>query len=259
MPTDARPTLIIAGVPQPIVTRNKRFQPSIDGWRVEMIHSRKNHADVSTCWREVLACADATAEAGAHIAAFHLSPTGREHFARTVYARHRLFWPDRTLLRDFGTPRFLAGLEARIYFEMDWRNVIRPRALPDAALLLPETAFEVETPLASVWARSQKVSPSHDSLEAVAAYIEQIRGAYYKGDRTWEDAHGLRWRVDPSAHATCPRDRRWKYTVCLPEHFHFDVHHHRRAPFSLPDHAGNRRTFREYTNVDAHGWIRGGK
>ncbi len=53
--------------------------------------------------------------------------------------------------------------------------------------------------------------------------------------------------------------RRWKFTYRLSPGFHFDVSHVAGRRFTLTDAHGERLSFEEYSNVDAHGYVRGGK
>ena len=56
-----------------------------------------------------------------------------------------------------------------------------------------------------------------------------------------------------------PSWRRQKLGFLLSNGFHFDVKHDAGASFQLPDQDGEQHKYSRYTNVDPHGFLRGGR
>ena len=142
-------------------------------------------------------------------------------------------------------------------FEEQWRQRLRPDL--NSPLLLPESAFEADPNVRDTWIRAHNVVVDHDNMDAVDVSIRRFVGVHRKGPG-WVDARKLLFNKGaPHGEHGLPAWRRQKLGFRLPEGFHFDVNHQRDRSFRLSDQNGIRHQFHTYTNVDPHGFIRGGQ
>ena len=223
-----------------------------------LCHSRKAKSDLNTCWSDVLWHADEPSHGGAHIFAFHGTESQRGEFEASVYGRHRLVWLDQSDLLVYGTKRFSTKIKSLIDFEQMWRGSVRPKDVR-SPLILPECSFETTGAVSDTWKRAHRVRIGHDEIPSVASLIGLFRERHYsKG--CWIDVHARRFDPGASRHGVhVPRERRWKFALEVPEGFHFDVQAERGQPFTIRDAQGAIRKYLAYTNVDCHGYVRGGK
>ncbi len=251
------PLMIVAGMPQPVLIRSKGFCPSIPGWDVYLAYSRGRKADLQSCWKGVRSVADAAPNDGVHIFAYHHIESERGKFERTVYARHRLVWLERSTLALFGCDEFTGLLSQLACFESIWREQVRPRGT-GSALVLPECTFSPSRRFEGIWRRAHRVRIGHDSTQRIAAEIRLFKSHHFlKG--AWVDRRRLVFDARGPGHGRTVRSRCWKFTYVVPDGFHYDVQHsHSNTAFTLIDYAGVTRQFRRYTNVDCHGFVRGG-
>ncbi len=251
------PLCLLAGVPKPIGLRHRGYSPGIPGWEVIVLPSPLNQASVVRSWSAVLECADRAEEAGAHILGFHPRIQDRGEFEATVYGRHRLVWLDEHRLGEYGTEQFTDYIERILDFESRWREALRPSETRHA-LILPEPSFEPDAALRNAWARAQRVQTESDSLERVSALLSSLRARHYS-DGVWQDRVGLVFDPGGPRHGEATREWRWKYTYLVPAQFHYDVRAVGNRGFRVRDRFGDVHSFREYTNVDCHGFVRGGR
>lgn len=250
--------LILAGISQGVVQRHKGYRPELDGWDLVLCHSRKAKSDLWSCWGEVLTLARESPDSGAHIFAFHNVASERREFERDIYARHRLIWLDQSSLAFYGTDRFTDTLQELARFEEEWRARLRPEDVR-SALMLPEITFETVSNLDALWKRAQKVRRGRDDILKVRKLMEHFRTDHYRKG-LWNDRRQRRFDPGGPRHGVhIPTEQNWKYTFRVPAGFHFDVSREDSADFSLTDCKGTVHTFRCYTNVDCHGYVRGGK
>jgi hypothetical protein len=251
------PLLLIAGVPLPVFNRNRRYKPPLARWSLSVIPStHKNRADLHSCWAEVLTAADRYGEDGTHIIACHYWEDDYSHFEDTVRDRHRLIWLERLAGREFGSPDFTRLIQGLADFELDWRQTLRPTGT-NSELILPEPSF---SPIVArdMWGRARRVTTTRDDMNRIASQIRYFRQTH-RQRRVWHDARDLHFDPYGARHARTSQSNRWKFTYLVPEGFHYDVRHARRnISFTLQDARGAVRRFTRYTNVDCHGFVRGG-
>lgn len=254
------PMLLIAGIPKALIRRNREYKLNVTGWDTRIIPSQDKGATLASYWKRVLAAADGHGPEGVHIIGFHhLGDDDRRSFEKNVGDKHRLIWLSNQLLALYGTDEFGDFILSHAQFEEQWREKIRPQRIA-SALLLPESSF---TPVVAskIWYRTRRVTPSRDDLTAITRLLDDFRQRHLVGSRSvWKDGRDLEFQFSGSRHANTPTERRWKFTYFVDENFHYDVKHSRsNTPFIIIDGNGVSRRFTNYTNVDCHGFIRGGK
>ena len=158
---------------------------------------------------------------------------------------------------QYGSGDFRDAIQVLLDFEEQWHQGLRPDL--SSPVLLPASAFEAGANVRDTWTRVQDVMISHDRIDAVRGLI---RG-FARDHRTrsgWIDERRLRFRRGaPHGMHGLPAWRRQKLGFRLPDGFHFDVMHERERTFQLNDEEDRPRTFDAYTNVDAHGFVGGGR
>ena len=251
------PLLIIAGVHTSVTSRNKGYVPRVDDWNVKMVPSReKTKPDLHSCWTEVLAEASKDPE-GAHVFAYHYREDEYPKFNSEMHDRHRLVWMARDTLGYYGSAKYTKMIEHHLEFELRWRDKLRPRGV-DAAGILPERSFSPKT-CEDMWSRMRSVRLNKDNLDRVFALVRHFRDTHY-GTGRWEDDRGLLFKVASDRHGLNPPYGSFKFTYLLPEGFHYDVRRKiGNRGFTVEDVEGRSHQFRNYTNIDPHGSIRGGQ
>ena len=250
------PLLIVAGMPTSVVSRNRYYMPMVDDWNIELIPSRdKRKADLQSCWQKVLEKASVDTE-GTHVFAYHYLEEEYPKFNSRMHNRHRLVWMARDTLAYYGTDRYSEMIQKHLDFECRWRNVLRPRGV-NAAVLLPESSFSPKG-FKEMWSRMRTVHLYRDNLERILSLVRGFRNTHYSVGR-WEDDRGLQFKVATARHGSNPPYGHFKFTYHLPEGFHYDVRGTiANRSFTIKDAEGRSHRFRNYTNVDVHGSIRGG-
>jgi len=249
-----RPRLIIAGTAGWLAYRHRGYKIAIDGWEVYLLPSRTQKADLRSCWGDVLAVADASTHGGAHILAHHNVFRERDRFDAEVYGRHRLLWLEKIDFDHYGTESFAARVAELVGFEELWRESIRPRD-PRSPLILPERSFN--TAYGDMWRLAQRVRSTRGDVHEVVSVMERFREDHYsKG--YWVDEGGKVFNPAAKHGIHVASARQWKFAYEVPPGFHFDVRRERGGEFSICDQEGVFRRFSTYTNVDCHGYIRGG-
>ena len=251
------PISLLAGVPKPIGQRHRGYLPSISGWQVIVVPSPAKEVSVNPSWDAILQHADSADEAGAHILAFHSKIPDRGKFEKSVYGRHRLVWLDSQLLNLYGSVQFTQHIQDILDFEDQWRELIRPSNTRHA-LILPEPSFQPDSALSTAWSRVQRLVREKDSLERVSAQINAFRRRHYSNS-VWQDRAGLVFDPGSVGHGEAKREWCWKYTYLVPAQFHFDVRAISNRGFQVRDRSGAVHSFTEYTNIDCHGVVRGGR
>ena len=249
------PLLIVAGIPLGAHQRAKS-RPARVGWTIWEIPSHAHkRADLSGIWPRIMAAADRAPDAGAHLLLAHDRESDRPHFRELVCRSHRATWLARELSRQYGRREFLKAFDEFMDFEEEWRARIRPGI--ESPLLLPETVFVAESSVKDAWSRARNINRERDDLHAVEQTIRRF-GDRHRSQGCWHDRRELIFCHGPhhGSHGL-PEWRRRKFTFCFPEGFHFDVKHSRNRNFQVRSGSGMRK-FNKYTNVDPHGFLRGG-
>ena len=249
------PLAIIAGMP-----RNKARQlrrridqtPTHGMWCLVWVPARNDQAGLQAVWGEVISAADAADAAGVHILAYHKAVSRRSRYEEEIRFRHRLGWLDHSLLYLPSGNEWWLEIEERLRLEKVWRGVVRPSNRSDA-LILPRDTFESHK---DPWTTAQRAET--DRWCARAQREIDSFGEHHRYRRYWRDEKALLFDFRGQEHGHAPQCRQWKFTYQLSPGFHFDVCHEHARRFSVVDSDGETRNFRKYTNIDAHGHVRGG-
>lgn len=252
-----QPLALIAGIPLGLFRRAKQ-KPKRTGWSIQIIpsnHTRK--PDLNGIWKQAMQCAGDSRADGVHMLLTHYRDDERPCFRQEAVPSYRVIWISSGMSRQYGTATFDAKLETLLDFEDVWRKAIRPTL--NSPLLLPETAFSAQHSVTDMWHRSRNVHRGKDDVQHVERVAQRFRRIHFKSEYGWRDNEGLTFSRGP-AHGgrNIPAWRRKKLTFNLPEGFHFDVRHDKGRPFFVNDERRGRHKFVEYTNIDPHGYLRGG-
>ena len=250
------PLAVIAGMPN---NKAREFKQLIDDtatygtWNLAWLPSRGNQAGLRSVWGEVTDMADASDASGVHILAYDKSLSGRRRYEGEIRFRHRLVWLDHSLLFEGRDDEWWTQIEEKLRLEETWRGSVRP---PNRghALILPFGTFASRL---DPWTTAQRARTQRMVGRARGEIDAFHRDHRYKGH--WRDERGLVFDSAGPEHGIAPENRRWKFTYQLSPGFHFDVRHEAGRGFTVVDANGERQSFREYTNVDSHGHVRGGQ
>ena len=202
--------------------------------------------------------ADSANEAGVHILAFHSRSSKIAGSSRNPYtAGIGLCGWIVQLLNLYGSVQFTQHIQDVLDFEDQWRELIRPSTTRHA-LNLPEPSFQPDSALSDAWSRAQRLVRKKDSLERVSAQINAFRRRNYSNG-VWQDQADLVFDPGGARHGEAKREWRWKCTYLVLAQFHCDVRAISNRGFQVRDRSGAAQSFTEYTNVDCHGVVRGGR
>ncbi len=194
---------------------------------------------------------------GVHLILAHHRDDERSEFEQMVCGFYRVIWIPHELSRSYGTEEFKGEISAALQFEDRWRAKLRPTI--DSPLLLPETAFSASESVVDMWRRAMKVRRDRDGLEAVQKVIGRFKH-HHRKTMIWRDSRDLDFSRGPNHGGLhLSKRRRRKLTFNLPDGYHFDVRHCEGRRFHVRDQSRTKRHFIDYTNIDPHGFVRGGR
>ncbi len=252
-----QPLALIAGIPLGRFRRVKQ-KPKRTGWSIQIIPSNDTKKpDLNGIWKRAMQCAGDSGADGVHMLLAHYRDDERPCFKQKAGHSYRVIWISSGMSRKYGTDTFDEEIKNLLDFEDVWRKVIRPTL--NSPLLLPETAFSAQHSVTDMWRRSRNVSREKDDVQHVKDVAQRFRKHHSKRKHRWQDTEGLTFsrRTDHGG-MHLPSCRRKKLTFNLPDGFHFDVRHDKGRPFFVNDERRGRHKFVKYTNIDPHGYLRGG-
>ena len=213
--------------------------------------------DLRAIWNRVLQAWNNGPNAGTHLLLAHDTEDERPGFIELRHRSFRATWLPRELSNRYGSKAFTQAIDEVLKFEEQWRSRLQPSV--NSPLLLPQTAFSAHPSVKDTWKRVRTVNSLHDTIEAVEHSISRF-SQYHRRNRVWCDSRELAFsRCAYHGHHDLPAWRRQKFTFHFPDGFHFDVKHVRDHRFSVYDQEGVPKQFIRYTNVDPHGFLRGGR
>jgi hypothetical protein len=200
---------------------------------------------------------------GAHIFGIDASKD-RQAVADRISPHFRFRWLPAHLAADAGrglvSPLQDSLVEA-LAEETLWLNNVKPR---DSAspLILPKI-FEPQRDLREIWRLSESYNnPGHlqKATELIERFIKEhrFRGAS-GGNAPWLGSDGWFWDDDGPRHGQPSFPGDWKYSLRLPDGFHYDVSSKTKNKTHFADRHGCRHPLppKKYFNVTAHGELRG--
>jgi len=277
---------IVAGMPRGAASRLKAFMRKQNvtvrhDWTLDFVNASSECVGLLASQVDALTEL-AAAAGGAHILMFgvqhregqeqhdaaRLSARIDDHF-RVVRLRNDWL---RLVPADNG--KFLEHVDAVLASEEAWAEHVRPidTASP---LILPEQCFYCSRLHDGIWQRAREFGDPQ-RMRHLATVLSDFRTRHEEELEAFAGAHratggkGYGWRwVDAShrvfahrgeAHGRhTPGLRDWKYSLRLPDGFHFDVTHLRADAFAFRDREGVEKRVAQgaHCNVDAHGYLRG--
>ena len=250
------PVAVVAGMP---VGKAREFKSRIEnfaspeGWSLEWVPARGGQPELRRCWYEVEEIIESVGGAGVHILAYEKTKSERRQYEKQVRFRHRLVWLDHSHLYPHSVKNWWLEVEESLRLEDAWCRAVRPSNQHHALILPSGTFASARDP----WTRAQRAQ-SEIELEQACDEIK-IFSERHKHKGRWKDDNALLFDSSGAQHAQAPTERRCKFTYQIPPAFHFDVQHESQRRFSIAGADGVQRTFQAFTNVDAHGYIRGGE
>ena len=251
------PVALVAGIPLGVY-RRAREKPERSAWSVHVIPSHdQKKSNLDRIWKRVIDWADESDSDGIHLFLSHHRESEYPAFEDKISQSYRIVWIPSEVSKIYGTDLFAEWIYFELEFEERWRATIRPTV--ESPLLLPETGFLARDSVRSMWCRVRGVRPHKDDLIAVHNVITRFR-TQHRTSNGWLDGRRLVFSRGPSHGGYhLPKWRRTKFTFNLPDGFHFDVRHNTGSTFRISNESGKFLTFDEYTNIDAHGHVRGGR
>lgn len=252
------PLAVVAGIPlEP--HRRARAKLARPGWDIQVFPGAQDrYADLRGVWSRIMNVADQAPADGVHLLLSHDKEDQRPGFLELKSRSYRAVWLPRILSAEYGQPAFDVAIDDILAFEECWRAIIRPGL--SSPLLLPETAFSAESSVSNIWDRARNVNEAaRDSLDSIKSAIARFRSVHRRHGG-WCDANQLLFTSGTARHGShgLAAWRNKKLTFELPVGFHFDVKHRRHRSFNVVDWPGVLHRFNQYTNIDPHGFIRGG-
>lgn len=252
------PLAIIAGI---ALGSRRRHRPRMThrGWRILTLPGHDYaRGKLNKIWKRVLREWENGPSAGTHLVLAHDAEHERPNFIKLIKERSlRATWLPRELSNQYGSEEFIQMICKILSFEEQWRNRLRPTI--NSPIMLPHSAFAARPHVENTWNRVSSVSLEKDCIKAVEKSISRFRDSH-KRRGNWRDDKELEFsnRENHGSHGL-PLWRRQKFTFQFPDGFHFNVRHVRGRRFSVVDHEGESEEFNEYTNIDPHGFLRGGR
>lgn len=256
------PLLLIAGIPQKVYQRAKRFEFEVEDWDVQILpSSNKDRPEWTGPFAERVLSLIFDSTGGGHVLGFG-EEGKKEPWTSRLRQHVRFRWlNNKSLYLLTSDPNgFESLLRTEAEFERAWRQEILPRD-ERSPLLLPECTFS-PAGYFQMWSKAAAIAPSaHPSgpqfgLKQVTQQVAGFRDMHRMRDN-WLDARELIFSND-ELHAIAPEQWKWKLSFRVSDGFHYNVNHLKGRSFTVCDLKGTvfRQKSGEHINVDCHGWCR---
>ncbi len=259
------PTFILAGVQRSLGPRVKaaleRDPAGVAGWTAVTMFGKANGQ--SQIGREQVDELMRLAEErdGAHI--FGVSAVkDRREIEDLVRPHFRFRWFDPAPVNLVGRgdeTSLLAALAAALAEEDYWLTNVKPSSSASPLALPP--IFSCQRDLADTWRLAESYN-NRGHLETAAKRIAKFTNAHRRRvdgfkNTPWNAEDGWIWDDDGARHGNPEFPMDWKYSLRLPDGFHFDVSPKAKGKTYFADRFGGRHSFKTHVNVTAHGTVRG--
>lgn len=254
---DHQPLAIIAGIALGSYRRCRR-KILRRGWRIHVLPGHDHvRGNLRAIWNRVLQEWNSGPSAGTHLVLAHDTEDERPGFVELKHRSFRATWLPRELSNQYGSEAFTRMIDEILSFEEQWRVRLRPGI--NSPVLLPHTTFAAHPSVKDTWNRVRSVSGQNDNIEAVERSISRFN-QLHRRNGIWCDGRQLAFSHGAyHGNHGLPLWRRQKFTFQFPDGFHFDVKHVRDQRLSVHDQEGAPKAFVQYTNIDPHGFLRGGR
>lgn len=261
------PTFILAGHQRSLARQVKsaveQASERFAGWTFALLpsHSSKQAGIDSKQVTELLNLA--SEHGGAHIFGLD-ADKARATVADRISPFFRFRWIATHLAADTGrgvVAPLQDALAAAVAEETLWLEKVKPR---DSAspLILPKI-FLAQRDLREMWRLSESYNNTghiEKAAEMIARFVKEHRYRGMSGTNApWLGADDWLWDDDGPRHGQPNFPEDWKYSLRLPDGFHYDVSSKTKNKTHFADRHGTRHPLpsKKYFNVTAHGEIRG--
>ncbi len=255
------PTALIAGLPQSMIPRVKNILHGCAlpaGWTIKFAAgSNAKRASVGCDGLEDIVGHMSSTESP-HIMALTESRNERNEVERRLTPHFRLRWlPSEPFVRQ--SQDIVALIQDAILEEDKWRIRVLPRDEKHVLVLPHIFDSSCKDGGLTIWQRATRWG-DEGLIRAAERLIARFEGIHQKKGKVCHDARGLAWNHAGQRHGDIPIPRNWKFSLKLPESFHFDVAYPSPKEYSINDALGRRHTASKgplhHLNIDAHGYVR---
>lgn len=259
------PTFILAGFQRNLAPRIKKALENgaaqFAGWTsLSLVGHQNNQHDIGLDQiDELLAMAEE--HDGAHIFGVSTLST-RGEVEERIRPHFRFRWLDAKPVGLVGSgdeATLITALSQALVEENYWLNNVKPK---DSAspLALPDI-FTCQKDLKDIWRLSQSYN-NQGHLEAAVKRIAKFTSYHRRRidgfkNTPWHADDDWIWEDDGERHGNPDFPMDWKFSLKLPDGFHFDVSAEVKGKTHFTDRRGKRHVFKKHLNVTAHGEVRG--
>lgn len=255
------PTALIAGLPQSMVARIKALLQSCqlpDGWNVRFAAgSDARRPSVGYNALEDIV-GHMSPQESPHIFGLTENRGERAEINRRLMPHFRVRWLD-SLPFVRQSREIVEIVEAAVREEEQWRQRVLPQNEKHALVLPSIFSTSCRDGAYDVWGRAMCWG-DEGLIVAAERLLARFVNVHRKRGQIFHDDRGLVWNHAGERHGGIPIPRNWKFSLKLPDSFHFDVAHENPKEYSISDATGVRHTASKgphhHLNIDAHGYVR---
>jgi len=259
------PIFILAGFQRNLAPRIKKAlknsSTQLAGWTgVAFVGHKDNAHDIGLGQiNQLLKLAEA--HDGAHIFGVSSSKT-RDQTKNQIRPHFRFRWLDAKPIGLVGAgdeATMINALSVATIEETYWLDKVKPKN--SASPLTLPAIFACQRELEDIWRLSESYN-NQGHLEAAAKRITQFTNFHRRRidgfkNTPWCAEDDWIWDDDGDRHGTPLFPMDWKYSLKLPDGFHFDVSAKVKGKTHFTDINGKSHAYKTHMNVTAHGEIRG--
>ncbi|MGO8673713.1 MAG: hypothetical protein ACLQVD_20440 [Capsulimonadaceae bacterium] len=260
------PVFIIAGYQRSLENQLRRAlsdgAQQWSGWQYVLFPGNQHKTSSVSLTQVNDLCELAAKHNGAHVFAVSEDPN-RKEMAAKIRPYFRFRWIGASEIRDVGRGVFnpvIDSLRQATQEEDFWIEHVKPRNFA-SPLILP-VIFKADKHIVDMWRFSESYN-NNDNLRTAEALIERFKAEHRRKvdgfkKTPWLDHDLWIWDDNGQRHGIASFPKDWKYSLRLPDGFHFDVSSQGLKRTSFTDiHGTQHRMPKGYLNVSAHGEVRG--